>query len=231
MTLISESLVPFPARLIFHRHLEYGNSFLQIGSTMGLSRSFRQCPSAICNICHDGRLCAICSSLHTCFHDAVYFGSGILGSFSRNLQAFCHRRVLFHVHQHGRWPNHCCVALANNLSSLDGISKESRRLSTVESGVFVRENFLPMKLCITDCFLSSTIAVMGWRMGTTVELSSSTDGTYNLYYTARQSHLEIWLGIIEASLPTFPPPFSKLIASFLQVRYVKICQVDEEYPK
>lgn len=52
---------------------------------------------------------------------------------------------------------------------------------------------------------------MGWRIQSTVKAAKGLDGVYQLYYVTLQSHLEIWLGIIGASLPTLAPIASKLI--------------------
>ena len=53
---------------------------------------------------------------------------------------------------------------------------------------------------------------MGWRIQSTVQASKGTDVTYDLYFTALQSHLEIWLGITAATLPTLAPISSKYIS-------------------
>ena len=52
---------------------------------------------------------------------------------------------------------------------------------------------------------------MAWRIQSTVEATKSSDPLYYLYFTSLQSHLEVWLGIIGASLPTLAPIASKLI--------------------
>lgn len=52
---------------------------------------------------------------------------------------------------------------------------------------------------------------MAWRIQNTVQTTKSSDALYYLYFTALQSHLEIWLGIIGASLPTLAPIASKLV--------------------
>ena len=52
---------------------------------------------------------------------------------------------------------------------------------------------------------------MAWRIQSTVEATKSSDALYHLYFTTLQSHLEIWLGIIAASLPTLAPIASKVI--------------------
>jgi hypothetical protein len=53
---------------------------------------------------------------------------------------------------------------------------------------------------------------MSWRIQSTVVLSKDPDWNYGLFITALQSHLEIWLGIIAANLPTLAPLLSRLIA-------------------
>lgn len=63
---------------------------------------------------------------------------------------------------------------------------------------------------------------MAWRIQSTVYGSLHSDPIYHLYYTALQSHLEIWLGITSATLPTLAPivsrvlvpAFSKLVTSY-----------------
>ena len=56
---------------------------------------------------------------------------------------------------------------------------------------------------------------MAWRIQSTVQSTKSSDPLYNLYFITLQSHLEIWLGIIGASLPTLAPIASKLIVPAL----------------
>jgi hypothetical protein len=52
---------------------------------------------------------------------------------------------------------------------------------------------------------------MAWRIQSTVQATTSSDFTYDYYFTVLQVHLEIWLGIIGASLPTLAPIASKLV--------------------
>ena len=52
---------------------------------------------------------------------------------------------------------------------------------------------------------------MAWRIQSTVKTSQSSDPEYGIYFTTLQSHLELWLGIIGASLPTLAPIASKMI--------------------
>ena len=52
---------------------------------------------------------------------------------------------------------------------------------------------------------------MAWRIQSTVQSTKDIDVSYDLYFTTLQSHLELWLGIIGASLPTLAPIASKLI--------------------
>ncbi|KAL6720841.1 hypothetical protein ACLMJK_002766 [Lecanora helva] len=56
-----------------------------------------------------------------------------------------------------------------------------------------------------------TVGIMAWRIQSTVEATKHVDASYNLYITTLQSHLEIWLGIIGACLPTLAPLASKLL--------------------
>ena len=60
-------------------------------------------------------------------------------------------------------------------------------------------------------FMARTVGIMAWRIQSTVEATKSSDPLYDIYFTTLQSHLEIWLGIIGASLPTLAPIASKLI--------------------
>ncbi|KAI4173734.1 MAG: hypothetical protein LQ343_002737 [Gyalolechia ehrenbergii] len=53
---------------------------------------------------------------------------------------------------------------------------------------------------------------MAWRIWSTVQQERSSDIFYDWYYIGLQSQLEIWLGMIAASLPTLAPIASKLIA-------------------
>ena len=52
---------------------------------------------------------------------------------------------------------------------------------------------------------------MAWRIQSTVASTTDPDWNYTLYITALQSHLELWLGIISANLPTLAPLFNKFI--------------------
>ena len=52
---------------------------------------------------------------------------------------------------------------------------------------------------------------MAWRIQSTVASTADPDWNYTLYITALQSHLELWLGIIAANLPTLAPLFNKFI--------------------
>ena len=58
---------------------------------------------------------------------------------------------------------------------------------------------------------SSIVAIMSWRIQSTVVLSKDPDWNYGLYITALQSQLEIWLGIVAANLPTLAPLISRFI--------------------
>lgn len=54
-----------------------------------------------------------------------------------------------------------------------------------------------------DCRI---VAIMAWRIHSTVIAGTAVvDFTHNLFLTALQCHLEIWLGIIAANLPTLGP--------------------------
>ncbi|KAF2458351.1 hypothetical protein BDY21DRAFT_342242 [Lineolata rhizophorae] len=55
------------------------------------------------------------------------------------------------------------------------------------------------------------VAIMAWRIQSTVAASNQPDWNIALYTTALQSHLEVWLGIIAANLPTLAPLFSRFI--------------------
>ena len=57
-----------------------------------------------------------------------------------------------------------------------------------------------------------TVSIMAWRIQSTVRQQRSSDFIYDYYDIALQSHLEIWLGIIAATLPTLAPIVSRLIA-------------------
>lgn len=56
-----------------------------------------------------------------------------------------------------------------------------------------------------------TVGIMVWRIVSTAQAGKSPDIAYYLYFTTLQSHLEIWLGMIGATLPTLAPIKSKLI--------------------
>ena len=66
---------------------------------------------------------------------------------------------------------------------------------------------------------------MAWRIQSTVRTTKSLDPLYDTYFIVLQSHLEIWLGITGASLPTLAPiasvviypAFSKLVSSYRNV--------------
>jgi hypothetical protein len=52
---------------------------------------------------------------------------------------------------------------------------------------------------------NSVIGVMLWRLVTTAVHTSPPDLVYDAYLLALQSHLELWLGILAANLPTIAP--------------------------
>ena len=69
-----------------------------------------------------------------------------------------------------------------------------------------------MILCnSTNSVYLSIVCVMAWRIQSTVASTANPDWNYTLYITALQSHLELWLGIIAANLPTLAPLFNKFI--------------------
>ncbi|KAL2058708.1 hypothetical protein ABVK25_001438 [Lepraria finkii] len=74
---------------------------------------------------------------------------------------------------------------------------------------------MPLRRKIGVSFLFSlglrTIGIMAWRIQSTVQAIKSSGVLYHLYFTTIQSHLEIWLGIIGASLPKLAPIASKLV--------------------
>ena len=53
---------------------------------------------------------------------------------------------------------------------------------------------------------------MGWRVQITVQAVTQADFVYGLGNIGLVTHLEIWLGIIIACLPTLAPLFSKYLA-------------------
>lgn len=56
------------------------------------------------------------------------------------------------------------------------------------------------------------IAVMLWRLGTTVQsLDKPPDFSYDLYVVSLQSFLELWLGLIATNFPTIAPLFPFLV--------------------
>ncbi|KAF7512747.1 hypothetical protein GJ744_000314 [Endocarpon pusillum] len=55
------------------------------------------------------------------------------------------------------------------------------------------------------------VAIMTWRIHSTVRATKEMDWNYGLYITALQSLLELWLGIIAANLPTLAPLSSQLV--------------------
>lgn len=58
---------------------------------------------------------------------------------------------------------------------------------------------------------NSTVGIMAWRIQITYQSANGSDAQYFLYYIALQSHLELWLGTICASLPTLAPIASNII--------------------
>lgn len=66
---------------------------------------------------------------------------------------------------------------------------------------------------------------MAWRIQSSVQATESLDPVYKTYFIVLQSHLEIWLGITGASLPTLAPiaskviypAFSKLVSSYRNI--------------
>ena len=69
-------------------------------------------------------------------------------------------------------------------------------------------------LTFSLCF--SIVAIMAWRIQSTVARATDLDWNYNLYTTALQSQLELWLGIIAANLPTLAPLISRFIKPALK---------------
>lgn len=51
----------------------------------------------------------------------------------------------------------------------------------------------------------SVIAIMIWRLVSTATAKKPKDLVYDTYLLALQSHLELWLGILAANLPTIVP--------------------------
>lgn len=51
----------------------------------------------------------------------------------------------------------------------------------------------------------SVIGIMIWRLVTTAVPKKAPDLVYDTYLLALQSHLELWLGILAANLPTIVP--------------------------
>lgn len=56
---------------------------------------------------------------------------------------------------------------------------------------------------------------MGWRIQITVQSTTETDFVYGLGDIGLVTHLECWIGIIAACLPTLTPLFSKYLGSVL----------------
>lgn len=59
--------------------------------------------------------------------------------------------------------------------------------------------------------LNRVVAIMGWRVQITVQAVTQADFVYGLGNIGLVTHLEIWLGIIIACLPTLAPLFSKYL--------------------
>ncbi|KAF2759927.1 hypothetical protein EJ05DRAFT_315243 [Pseudovirgaria hyperparasitica] len=57
----------------------------------------------------------------------------------------------------------------------------------------------------------SIVGVMIWRLVTTALPNPNPDFTYDVYILALQSHLELWLGLLAASLPTLAPLLSRMV--------------------
>ncbi|KAF2199992.1 hypothetical protein GQ43DRAFT_359150, partial [Delitschia confertaspora ATCC 74209] len=55
------------------------------------------------------------------------------------------------------------------------------------------------------------VGIMAWRIQTTVEFTKTFEWSQNLVKVALQSHLEVWLVIMAANLPTVAPLFTKVI--------------------
>ena len=56
---------------------------------------------------------------------------------------------------------------------------------------------------------------MGWRVQITVQSITETDFVYGLGNIGLVTHLEVWIGITVACLPTLTPLFSKYLAPIL----------------
>lgn len=56
---------------------------------------------------------------------------------------------------------------------------------------------------------------MGWRIQVTVLAVTQTDFVYGLGNIGLVAHLEVWLGMIIACLPTLPPLYSKYLSPVL----------------
>lgn len=57
---------------------------------------------------------------------------------------------------------------------------------------------------------SSVIGILSWRLYTTLIPAQPPDLVYDLYITALQSHLELYLGIIAANLPMLGPLLTRM---------------------
>ena len=61
-------------------------------------------------------------------------------------------------------------------------------------------------------YFNRVVGIMGWRIAITVESITETDFVYGLGNIGLVTHLEVWIGITVACLPTLTPLFSKYIA-------------------
>jgi hypothetical protein len=61
-------------------------------------------------------------------------------------------------------------------------------------------------------YYNRVVGIMGWRIAITVQSITQTDFVYGLGNIGLVTHLEVWIGIIIACLPTLTPLFSKYIA-------------------
>ncbi|KAL8906218.1 MAG: hypothetical protein Q9171_006361 [Xanthocarpia ochracea] len=56
------------------------------------------------------------------------------------------------------------------------------------------------------------VAVMAWRLGITVHPTTKNDFVYGLGNIGLVTHLEVWIGISVACIPTLAPLYSKYLA-------------------
>lgn len=77
-----------------------------------------------------------------------------------------------------------------------------------------------MLLTFFSFSLSSVIGIMCWRLHSTIVPVEPADLVYDTYLLALQSHLELWLGILAASIPTLGPLIGRIPVGSVIKKYL-----------